>query len=100
MTYQYAETVLEEQIPQENSLSDVYCIGDNIMSDIFGANLYSKESEVRGRKFHSMLVSTGVWCAPENMDFNDGQDRLKQQYAETSSCNFNHAPRDFVPNNK
>ena len=97
MTYEYAEKILKEMVQEsgnEVELGDVYCIGDNIMSDIFGANLYSTIST---RKFHSMLVSTGVWHKPDGFDLDLSQEELRKVFKELESCNFAHAPRDYVP---
>jgi len=100
MTYEYAELVLEEMVQNDSSqtkLGDVYCIGDNIMSDIFGANLYSTVAQ---RKFYSMLVSTGVWHKPDGFDLNSSQENLREVYKTIESCNFAHAPRDYTPNDE
>jgi len=101
MTYEYAEQVLKTMVYQKNEesggdeeLGDVYCIGDNIMSDIFGANLFSSISQ---RKYHSMLVSTGVWHKPDDFDLELSQEDLRKAFKELESCNFAHAPRDYVP---
>ncbi|KAM4741581.1 haloacid dehalogenase-like hydrolase domain-containing 5 [Anableps anableps] len=41
LTYQYAEQLLCQQ-NQNHKLSTVYAVGDNLMTDIYGANLYNR----------------------------------------------------------
>ncbi|XP_023180347.1 haloacid dehalogenase-like hydrolase domain-containing 5 isoform X2 [Xiphophorus maculatus] len=40
-TYQYAEQLLRQQ-NQNHKLSTIYAVGDNLMTDIYGANLYNR----------------------------------------------------------
>ncbi|XP_061788757.1 haloacid dehalogenase-like hydrolase domain-containing 5 [Nerophis lumbriciformis] len=41
LTYQYAEHVLRLQ-NQNHKLATIYAIGDNLMTDVYGANLYNR----------------------------------------------------------
>ncbi|KAM4588740.1 haloacid dehalogenase-like hydrolase domain-containing 5 [Odontesthes bonariensis] len=41
LTYQYAEQLLRRQ-NHNRTLSTVYAVGDNLMTDIYGANLYNR----------------------------------------------------------
>ncbi|KAM9758740.1 haloacid dehalogenase-like hydrolase domain-containing 5 [Menidia menidia] len=41
LTYQYAEQMLRSQ-NQNHKLTTVYAVGDNLMTDIYGANLYNR----------------------------------------------------------
>ena len=44
VTYRHAEHVLQEQAVKAgfNPVKNIYCIGDNVCTDIFGANLYNR----------------------------------------------------------
>ena len=47
ITYRHAEHVLQQQAGQMagydgTPVSTIYCIGDNVCTDIFGANLYNR----------------------------------------------------------
>jgi len=86
ITYEYAEKILVEKAIQQfgAQLGDVYCIGDNIMSDIYGANKYNKHNAKR--EFKSMLVETGVYHPQKGV----GVVESALKYA-------NHAPRDALP---
>ncbi|XP_071350897.1 haloacid dehalogenase-like hydrolase domain-containing 5 [Trachinotus anak] len=41
LTYQYAEHLLRQQNPNRK-LTTIYAVGDNLMTDIYGANLYNR----------------------------------------------------------
>ena len=43
-TYRYGEHVLQcqAQLMKETPLKNIYFVGDNVCTDIFGANLYNK----------------------------------------------------------
>ncbi|XP_008288901.1 cat eye syndrome critical region protein 5-like [Stegastes partitus] len=88
LTYQYAEQLLRLQNPNRK-LTTVYAVGDNLMTDIYGANLYNRylaqqhaamttaakvvaqgigsqvtvaeEEVVCAAQCHSILVCTGVY---------------------------------------
>lgn len=91
LTYQYAVQLLLKQVSQPQQLTTLYGIGDNINTDIFGANLYneylsgkpSPRLPTNGRpefvKFcRSVLVKTGV--------FNN----------EIADSELDHSPRDLL----
>lgn len=99
MTYRYAEKQLESMLDNHQNLSDVYCIGDNLMSDIAGANIY-KESQ-RKRAYHSVLVTTGVWTAPDSVKFalpSSPPDKVisRAEFMASKSYSVDHAPRDLA----
>uniref|UniRef100_H3AS69 Haloacid dehalogenase-like hydrolase domain-containing 5 n=2 Tax=Latimeria chalumnae TaxID=7897 RepID=H3AS69_LATCH len=81
ITYQYAESVarkLSEEMGWTNPITTLYAIGDNPMTDIYGANLYNRLLKERTRKGSKARVqpkvaavrgaSTDVTqvCDPEN----------------------------------
>lgn len=112
LTYKFAEDLLVNIAETEfnSNLNNVYCIGDNLMSDIAGANMYQnyKMNQRRQmlenladnanetaainseemRNFLSMLVCTGVYH-PES------RENLKVLKQSIKSININHAPRDY-----
>jgi len=96
MTYEFSEKLLEDMaLEKEMRLGDVFCIGDNLMSDIYGANLYSQR--ISARNFVSMLVCTGVYHPP----FTNDLEKLRNTFDDGGNiANFHHAPRDFIPNKK
>ncbi|XP_023655492.2 haloacid dehalogenase-like hydrolase domain-containing 5 [Paramormyrops kingsleyae] len=50
LTYQYAEYLIREQASERNwsrPIRSLYAIGDNLMTDIYGANLYNRYLEER-----------------------------------------------------
>ncbi|KAM6927679.1 haloacid dehalogenase-like hydrolase domain-containing 5 [Xenentodon cancila] len=101
LTYQYAEQVLRLQ-NHSCKLSTVYAVGDNLMTDIYGANLYNRylaqqhaamtggakmvaqatgsqvtmaeEELLSATQCHSILVCTGVYNPPSPLtsDQNSG----------------------------
>jgi HAD superfamily hydrolase (TIGR01456 family) len=88
LTYSFAEKILEKQTENRNlGLGNVYCIGDNLMSDITGANMYTSNSE-NNRNFYSMLVCTGVYHPESRENLNLLKNSIK-------SININHAPKDY-----
>ncbi|XP_023320757.1 haloacid dehalogenase-like hydrolase domain-containing 5 isoform X2 [Eurytemora carolleeae] len=112
ITYRHSEHVLQEQalkIGLKKPVRHIYCIGDNICTDIFGANLYNKylqrardteiisqnighnsrsidnllgtEGELKGAtSCYSILVETGVFSRTGG-----------------SNVSLDHSPRDFLP---
>uniref|UniRef100_A0A8C0VS04 Haloacid dehalogenase-like hydrolase domain-containing 5 n=1 Tax=Cyanistes caeruleus TaxID=156563 RepID=A0A8C0VS04_CYACU len=71
LTYQYAEHLIRAQALQrswEQPIQTLYAVGDNLMTDVYGANLYNRylESSRTGSKSpaahcRSVLVCTGVY---------------------------------------
>lgn len=95
LTYQYAVRLLLKQVDTPEQLTRLYGIGDNINTDIFGANLYhqylsgqssprlpSEERPSFVRSCFSVLVKTGV--------FNN----------EIQDSNLDHSPRDLLNSNQ
>ncbi|KAM9813404.1 haloacid dehalogenase-like hydrolase domain-containing 5 [Neosynchiropus ocellatus] len=68
LTYQYAEHVLRQQ-NQNQSVSTIYAVGDNLMTDVFGANLYNRSLTCRATTTtQSRLVSNGTGAEPAGFD--------------------------------
>uniref|UniRef100_A0A8C3TXJ0 Haloacid dehalogenase-like hydrolase domain-containing 5 n=1 Tax=Catharus ustulatus TaxID=91951 RepID=A0A8C3TXJ0_CATUS len=80
LTYQYAEHLIRAQALQrswEQPIQTLYAVGDNLMTDVYGANLYNRylqessstgsrsrlQAKVSGAAAHcrSVLVCTGVY---------------------------------------
>uniref|UniRef100_A0A8U7M581 Haloacid dehalogenase-like hydrolase domain-containing 5 n=1 Tax=Corvus moneduloides TaxID=1196302 RepID=A0A8U7M581_CORMO len=75
LTYQYAEHLIRAQALQrswEQPIQTLYAVGDNLMTDVYGANLYNRylEESLRWEKelasaaaahCRSVLVCTGVY---------------------------------------
>ena len=115
ITYRHAEHVLQEHgarifgHSQWNPLRNMYFVGDNVCTDIFGANLYhqylqktidkkvlisEQKSPINtsrslglehslhngAQNCFSVLVETGVFSSTANSDLS-----------------LNHSPRDFLP---
>ncbi|XP_075066820.1 haloacid dehalogenase-like hydrolase domain-containing 5 [Mixophyes fleayi] len=73
VTYSFAEHLLLTQAKQrgwDNPIRTLYAVGDNPMSDIYGANLYNRRLQTRRGDSHqphsceSILVCTGVYGGP------------------------------------
>uniref|UniRef100_A0A3P9PL12 Haloacid dehalogenase-like hydrolase domain-containing 5 n=1 Tax=Poecilia reticulata TaxID=8081 RepID=A0A3P9PL12_POERE len=62
LTYQYAEQLLRQQ-NQNHKLSTIYAVGDNLMTDIYGANLYNRylAKHHTDTMSDTKLVCTGVY---------------------------------------
>ncbi|XP_053723887.1 haloacid dehalogenase-like hydrolase domain-containing 5 [Synchiropus splendidus] len=68
LTYQYAEHLLRQQ-NQNQSVSTIYAVGDNMMTDVFGANLYNRSLTCRATKTtQSRLASSGTGTKPVGFD--------------------------------
>ncbi|XP_026948916.1 haloacid dehalogenase-like hydrolase domain-containing 5 [Sagmatias obliquidens] len=68
LTYQYAEGLLARQAARRGwaaPIRSLYAVGDNPMSDIYGANLFHQHLQTRregvARSCASILVCTGVY---------------------------------------
>uniref|UniRef100_A0A3Q3AU96 Haloacid dehalogenase-like hydrolase domain-containing 5 n=1 Tax=Kryptolebias marmoratus TaxID=37003 RepID=A0A3Q3AU96_KRYMA len=61
-TYQYAEQLLRQQ-NHNRKLSTIYAVGDNLMTDIYGANLYKRylAQQHAAMTPSAKLVCTGVY---------------------------------------
>ena len=105
MTYKYAIEKLKEQQEQiiQDSISDeksestsnkgkiphlqIYGIGDNVQSDIMGANMAKKFEN-----FKSILLCTGCYLKPNNNLTFDEMNELQFRENLAKSVNINHAP--------
>jgi len=80
VTYQYSLKLMEEFAEKldQDEINTVYCFGDNPLSDVYGANLFTKtlkQARKEGKvnvchvasleKCISVLVGTGVWNPSE-----------------------------------
>ncbi|NXA90137.1 HDHD5 hydrolase, partial [Melanocharis versteri] len=65
LTYQYAEHLIRAQALQrswEQPIQTLYAVGDNVMTDVYGANLWEKElASAAAARCRSVLVCTGVY---------------------------------------
>ncbi|NXS88813.1 HDHD5 hydrolase, partial [Erpornis zantholeuca] len=65
LTYQYAEHLIRAQAVQrswEQPIQTLYAVGDNLMTDVYGANLWEKElASAAAARCRSVLVCTGVY---------------------------------------
>jgi len=113
ITYRHGEHVLQKEALKMglDPVKNIYCIGDNICTDIFGANLYNKYLQ-RCREDLSILNKAGVHC-PRSIDrlvMKDGEhlSGAEQCYSvlvetgvhsgdEKASLSLEHSPRDFLP---
>ncbi|XP_029575729.1 haloacid dehalogenase-like hydrolase domain-containing 5 isoform X2 [Salmo trutta] len=60
LTYHFAEYLLRGQAVERNwtqPITTLYAIGDNLMTDIYGANLYNRYLEERTRRKNSKAVA-------------------------------------------
>ncbi|KAM4723219.1 haloacid dehalogenase-like hydrolase domain-containing 5 [Rhinophrynus dorsalis] len=73
VTYQYAEYLVRTQVAQRQwnqPIKTLYAIGDNLMTDIYGANLYNRYLQERGSREESKALvqaasGTGVATVSE-----------------------------------
>ncbi|NWX63479.1 HDHD5 hydrolase, partial [Promerops cafer] len=78
LTYQYAEHLIRAQALQrswEQPIQTLYAVGDNLMTDVYGANLWEKElARAAAARCRSVLVCTGVYSphAEAPLDARDG----------------------------
>ncbi|NWU03244.1 HDHD5 hydrolase, partial [Urocynchramus pylzowi] len=65
LTYLYAEHLIRAQALQrswEQPIQTLYAVGDNLMTDVYGANLWEKElAPGAAARCRSVLVCTGVY---------------------------------------
>ncbi|NXI18398.1 HDHD5 hydrolase, partial [Irena cyanogastra] len=65
LTYQYAEHLIRAQALQrswEQPIQTLYAVGDNLMTDVYGANLWENElAPAAAACCRSVLVCTGVY---------------------------------------
>ncbi|KFU87800.1 Cat eye syndrome critical region protein 5, partial [Chaetura pelagica] len=75
VTYRYAEYLIKQQAEKQGWKSPIrrlYAVGDNPMSDVYGANLYNNYLNNSVESCESILVCTGVYRhkadVPSNME--------------------------------
>ncbi|KFO94088.1 Cat eye syndrome critical region protein 5, partial [Buceros rhinoceros silvestris] len=89
VTYRYAEYLIKEQAEKQGWKSPIrrlYAVGDNPMSDIYGANLYNNYLNNSVESCESILVCTGVYR--HNAD-------ILSKTEESSTETVFHGHRDF-----
>jgi len=113
ITYRHGEHVLQEQAQKLAlpTVKNVYCIGDNICTDIFGANLYNKYLQNRIRdKAHAAIQNNGrssrsidnlIGAVGELNGANNCYSVLVETGVFSKSggspVSLDHSPRDFLP---
>ncbi|XP_012693934.2 haloacid dehalogenase-like hydrolase domain-containing 5 [Clupea harengus] len=63
LTYHFAEYLIREQAAERGwraPVRSLYAIGDNLMTDIYGANLYNRYLEERARRTSTKTVAKAV----------------------------------------
>lgn len=115
ITYRHGEHMLQQEakkIGLDQPVQSIYCIGDNVCTDIFGANLYHKylqkliceettaqnTTQAASRSFEHLM-------GPSEVKFRTEAQRCYSILVETgvysfedrASLNWNHSPRDFLP---
>ena len=102
ITYKHGEDVLQEQARRMgvSPVNNIYFIGDNVCTDIIGANLYNQyldrqtddQETPRAKNCFSVLLETGVHCKNRDKDRggleHSARDFLSvaQSYKEPSYC--------------
>merc|ERR1719481_2046187 len=102
ITYKHGEDVLQEQARRMgvSPVNNIYFIGDNVCTDIIGANLYNQyldrqkddQERPRAKNCFSVLLETGVHCKNRDKDRggleHSARDFLSvaQSYKEPSYC--------------
>ncbi|NXY73572.1 HDHD5 hydrolase, partial [Glareola pratincola] len=65
LTYQYAEYLIRAQAAErqwKQPIQTLYAVGDNLMTDVYGANLWENElASAAAARCRSVLVCTGVY---------------------------------------
>lgn len=113
ITYRHGEHVLQDQARQLNipPVKNIYCIGDNICTDIFGANLYnnylqdgirdSAKAAVQNNGQNSRSIENLVGAVGELNGANNCYSVLVETGVFSKSAgspvSLDHSPRDFLP---
>ncbi|NWY47151.1 HDHD5 hydrolase, partial [Sylvia atricapilla] len=94
LTYQYAEHLIRAQALQrswDHPIHTLYAVGDNVMTDVYGANLWQKElAGAAAARCRSVLVCTGVYSP-------HGQGTLGPGDSVTHSAFHGHRDFGFDP---
>ncbi len=114
ITYRHGEHILQRQAQLlyghelESPLKNIYFVGDNICTDIFGANLYhkylTKQKEGLRLKGSNVCNSRSIDHLLD-ADLYDGAENCYSILVETGvysgvkdhNMTLNHSPRDFLP---
>lgn len=117
ITYRHSEHVLQRQAQKlglRKPVRSIYCIGDNICTDIFGANLYNKYLHTRQRDA-AILSQANVQNVGQNSRSIDNLIGAIGELNGATSCysvlvetgvfsrvagthvSLDHSPRDFLP---
>lgn len=119
ITFRHGEHMLQEHarsIGIETPVKNMYCIGDNVCTDIFGANLYNRYIQTRNREEEEGLMKKKRLGTSRCIDhlvgegvdggggsFLEGAENCHSVLVETgvfsadSKASLNHSPRDFLP---
>ncbi|KAI3369584.1 hypothetical protein L3Q82_024491, partial [Scortum barcoo] len=101
LTYQYAEHVLRLQ-NHNHKLTTIYAVGDNLMTDIYGANLYNRYLT---QQHATMTTSTKLVAqgTGSQVTMAVGQEELVSAAAQCRSilvCTGVYNPRSLLPSNQ
>lgn len=117
ITYRHGEHVLQEQAKAlgiQEPIKHIYCIGDNVCTDIFGANLYHKylQKRIQDTKLMSQSKIQNLGQGSRSIENLIGAE-VGMVGSGATSCfsvlvetgvyssegviDLNHSPRDFLP---
>jgi len=117
ITYRHGEHVLQEQAKAlgiQEPIKHIYCIGDNVCTDIFGANLYHKylQKRIQDTKLMSQSKIQNLGQGSRSIENLVGAE-VGMVGSGATSCfsvlvetgvyssegviDLNHSPRDFLP---
>lgn len=111
ITYRHSEHVLQQEAAKLglDPVSTLYCIGDNICTDIFGANLYNDYLANRNGGNNNMAKQVRSSRCIENLvgipSLLNGANKCHSILVETgvysrfggSPVSLEHCPKDFLP---
>ncbi|XP_034028668.1 haloacid dehalogenase-like hydrolase domain-containing 5 [Thalassophryne amazonica] len=94
LTYHYAEYLIRCQMMQRQwkpPITSLYAIGDNLMTDIYGANLYNRYLEERAARekmkaLAKMAAATGFGAVVPQEDVSDNLWESKLVLPSVTSC--------------
>ena len=116
ITYKHSELILQKQAElifgdsYAGPLRNIYFVGDNVCTDIFGANLYDNyliNKKQRRTDFDHGNKSRSIDCVFGN-DVSTGAENCYSILVETGvysgkddhNVTLKHSPRDFLPANE
>ena len=113
ITYRHGEHVLQKEAENMglHPLKNIYCIGDNICTDIFGANLYNNYLQKRQQDILAKAGILGSRSIDNLVSYSgsphlSGAERCYSVLVETGvfspdgdgpPVSLEHSPRDFLP---